>query len=713
MPNRYFLSIVFFSVLNTNAQKKELTTGQLLQGLPHQVTSPLPRFYSWEGQNIPVISKNGKLLQLNPQTGKETVYQQKEIKEDPNDTTAKVLMNDVYIYNASFKKQLTFSPNEAEENPTLSPDGKWLAYTRKGNLFSMNLSTMIETPLTTDGGKGILNGYASWVYYEEILGRSSNYRSFWWSPDSKRIAFMRMDERNVPVFMVVGEEGVHGRIEETRYPKAGDPNPDVRIGTVSAEGGAVVWSDFNEKEDQYFGMPYWKPDASALWVQWMPRSQDELRIYEIGLTKGEKKEIYIEKQPTWIELDDQGGRIYFLNNSSQFIYKSDSTGWAHLYLHDISGKRMNVITTGRFTVTEVLRVDEKKREVFFLCRKDNSACFDLYKVRLDGKGLKRLTFGNYNHQNIELSPDGTRFITEFSDAQTPTSMAYVNDQGKVIALIGDAKGQAFETTAFAKTEIRRIKSEDGKYDLPMRITWPLYYDSSRKYPVLINIYGGPNAGTVYDGWQFNLQQQWWAKEGLIQVALDHRASGHFGKEGMNYLHRNLGYWEMKDWTTMVKWLIANAGADSERICISGFSYGGYMSCYALTYGADLFTHGIAGGSVTDWKLYDSHYTERYMDTPEENPEGYKNSSVLTHVHKYKGLLKIYHGTMDDNVHLQNSLQLVKALQEKKAHFEFMPYPGGRHGWRNLPLQDAHSRNENAAYIYQHLLKKEMPGAMFK
>ena len=223
---------------------------------------------------------------------------------------------------------------------------------------------------------------------------------------------------------------------------------------------------------------------------------------------------------------------------------------------------------------------------------------------------------------------------------------------------------------------------------------------------MISIYGGPNAGTVYDGWQLNMQQQWFAKEGLIQVAMDHRASGHFGKEGVSNMHRNLGYWEMKDWITIVKWLIDNAGVDKEKVAISGFSYGGYMTCYALTYGAEYFKYGLAGGNVTDWSLYDSHYTERFMDTPAENPEGYKTSSVLSYVDQYKGLLRIYHGTMDDNVHMQNSMQLVKKLEEKKKHFEFMLYPGGRHGWPGN--QQLHSTNENNMFIYKNLLGKEIP-----
>lgn len=709
MTYRLFISFLLLSHVAIS-QKTELSMQQMLKGAPHKLTVPLPEFVQWTADNQVVLSKDGNLFVTDPVSGIEKPY----VSNTPKNKTVRLIQtlnNDLFYLSENGKDQLTYSPDIPEQNATLSPDGNLVAFTRNMNLFSINLNTGKETQLTFDGGNGILNGYASWVYYEEILGRSSNYKSFWWSPDSKNIAFMRMDENKVPFFPIVSEEGVHGYTEETRYPKAGDPNPEVRIGIIAQEGGKVQWADFDEKSDQYFGMPYWKPDGSALWVQWMPRSQNQLILYEISLAQGSKKEIFKEEQSTWIDLDDQGERIRFLNNGKQFIYKSDASGWNHLYLHDISGKRISAITSGNFTVTEILRVDEKKKQVYFICRKDNSACFDLYRIGINGSGLKRMTFGQYNHRIIELSPDGKYFITQYSNTQTPDVLALADANGKIIKVLASAKGSDFETTRLAKTEIIRIKSDDGKYDLPVRITWPLNYNPSTKYPLLINIYGGPNAGTVYDGWQLNMQQQWWAKEGMIQVAMDHRASGHFGKEGMNYLHKNLGYWEMKDWSTIVRWLIANAGVDPERVGITGFSYGGYMTCYALTYGSDVFTHGMAGGSVTDWQLYDSHYTERYMDTPEENPEGYKSASVLTHVSKYKGALRIYHGTMDDNVHIQNSLQLVKALQEQKKRFEFMPYPGGRHGWRNLRQQDAHSWNDNAAFIYKHLLKKEMPGSV--
>lgn len=705
-----FLVLFIALVFSAFAQQKELTVEQMLKGAPQKITKALPQFVKWMGDNSFVLKHDGKTFLVDCKTGAEKEYTEVKTLEAKLINEVYVKDNDLFRRTDAGETRLTTN-KDVEKNPTLSPDGNYVAFTRNNNLFTIHLSDNKETQLTFDGTDVILNGYASWVYYEEILGRPTRYRSFWWSPDSKRIAYMHMDESMVPMFPIYSEEGQHGYIEQTRYPKAGDKNPEVKIGVVGADGGSTVWAAFNEKDDQYFGLPYWKPDGSALWIQWMPRTQDNLKVYEMNLADGSKKEIYDEKQKTWIDLDDQGSRITFLKNGKNFILESDATGWNHLYLHDMTGKRISAITSGAFTVTAVNYIDEKNQTVYFTCRKDNSARFDLYKVKFDGKGLQRLTFGEYTHRSINLSPNAAYFITTYSNTSTPDVLALVNNKGQLIKELGSAKGEDYENTILAKTELLRVKSEDGKYDLPVRIVWPLNFDKNKKYPLMITIYGGPNAGTVYDGWQLSMQQQWFAKEGMIQVSIDHRASGHFGKEGVNYMHRNLGYWEMKDWITIVKWLIDNAGVDKSKVCISGFSYGGYMTCYALTYGADYFTYGLAGGSVVDWSLYDSHYTERFMDTPAENPEGYKTSSVLTYVDKYKGLLRIYHGTMDDNVHMQNSIQLIKKLEEKKKHFEFMLYPGGRHGWPGN--QQLHSSNENNLFIYKNLLEKEMPKELLR
>ena len=710
------LSITSLLSLGVIAQKKEFTEQQMLRGGATNITTPLPRVLGWVDDGRLLINKKEhqdsamKVFLVDCKTGKLTPSSADLLKKESTPmVTLSMRDNDVYIaMPGQPTKQLTKTP-ETEVNPTLSPDKAWVAFTRKNDLYTINIASGKEYRITNDGTDLILNGYASWVYFEEILGRSTRYKSYWWSPDSKHIVFMRMDDTKVPLFPIYSENGQHGYSENTRYPKAGDANPTVRIGITPVEGGQLTWADFNENEDQYFGMPYWMPDAKTLLVQWMNRGQDNLIVYAVNPSNGSKKEVYNEKQKTWSDLDDQGGRISFLGENKGFILQSDKDGWDQLYLHNNDGTLKNQITTGANWSTNVQFIDEAKNIIYFTSRQQNSVRTDLYRVDFDGKNQMRLTFGDYTHAT-DLSPNGSYFTTRYSNASTPDRLALVNNKGKLILELGDSKGADFDAYAMAKTEILRIPSEDGLFQLPIRITWPLNFDPAKQYPVMINIYGGPNAGTVRDGWQFNGQTQWWAKEGLIQVAMDHRASGQFGKNGINYMHRNLGNWELKDWITIVKWLRTH-GADSTRVGIAGFSYGGYMTCMALTAGAGYFTHGLAGGSVTDWKLYDTHYTERFMDTPAENPQGYAAGSVMTYANQYKGLLRIYHGTMDDNVHMQNSLQLVKKLQDAKKHFEFMVYPGGRHGWGGN--QQFHSTNENNAFIYKNLLKKEVPMQMIR
>ena len=712
-------SCIFFSAA-LFAQKKELTNDQYFKANFKGITQPLPSVSKWLDESHVLIRKDDKTFVIDCKTGQEMPYTDPAASTDktiktPSGTnkpssTAYLQNNDVFIRIDGTEVQLTHDKDK-ENNPTVSPDGNYVAYSKNNNLYAVNISTKKETQLTTDGTDVIMNGYASWVYTEEILGRASAYKAFWWSPDSKHLAYFRSDDTNVPTYTITDGTGQHGLVEKERYPKVGDPNPQIKVGIVSPDGGNTVWSDFNAADDQYFGMPYWKPDGKSLLVQWMNRLQDNLIIYEVDPSNGTKKEFYNEKQKTWIDLDNNE-RIHFLKNGKGFILVSDATGWKHLYYYDINGKLVNAVTSGKYTVTDLNYVDEKNNIVYFTARsRENSATRDYYRVGLDGKNLQRLTFGNYNHGFINASPNSEYFITTYSNASTPAKMTLVNNKGKIIKELGDAKGMDYENYNLAKTEIIRVKSDDGLFDLPMKITWPLNMVPGKKYPVLVSIYGGPDAGTVSDNFQLSGNQQWYAKEGLIQVSMDHRASGQFGREGVNYMYHNLGYWEMKDYSSMVKYLIANGSADPKKICITGFSYGGYMTCYALTYASDVFTFGMAGGSVTDWTLYDSHYTERYMGTPANNPEGYKTSSVLSYVDKYKGGLQIVHGVIDDNVHMQNSLQLISKLEDAKKDFEFMIYPGGRHGWGGAKA--LHFQNLKTKFIYKNLLEKPVPPELLK
>jgi len=708
------IALSAFTILSliSQAQKKDLTDEQYFKANFKGITQALPSAGPWIDESHVVIRREGKSFLLDCKTGKEIDYTNPVVNKGTVVMKPEIItkQNDLYVRKGIGDEQLT-NDKDKEVNPTLSPDGNYVAFTKNNNLYTVNLTTKKETKLTTDGSELILNGYASWVYFEEILGRPSQYKSFWWSPNSKNIAYFRSDDTEVPLFTITNADGQHGKMESLRYPKVGDKNPEVKVGMVSPDGGTTTWADFNEKDDQYFGMPYWKPDGNTLLVQWINRLQNNLIIYEVNPTTGGKKEFYTETQKTWIDLDDND-RIQFLKNGKGFILLSDATGWKHIYYHGMDGKRINVITQGKFTITDVNYVDEKNSIVYFTARsKENSATRDYYKVNLNGKKLQRLTFGNFNHNFINASPNSEYFITTYGNSSTPNKMALVNNNGKIIKELGDAKGAEYDNYNVAKTEIIRVKSDDDLYDLPMKITWPLTMEAGKKYPVLISIYGGPNAGTVNEGFTLGGNQQWYAKEGLIQVAMDHRASGHFGKEGVNYMYHNLGDWELKDYATMVKWLVANGSADAKNICITGFSYGGYMSCLALTKYSDVFTHGMAGGSVTDWSLYDSHYTEKFMGTLTNNAEGYKTGNVMNYVNQYKGFLQIVHGEIDENVHLQNSLQLIAKLQDAKKDFEFMVYPTGRHGWGGN--KGLHFQNLKTQFIYKHLLGKEVPKQMIK
>lgn len=701
---KYLSLLALLVQLPVLAQQIPFDRGELRKGaVPSQFYQPMPGI-RWTGDHLLSISSQGRASVLDVKTGRTS--EEAAAPVTPRLTSLKIKDNDLFLVAPGREETRLTHDGRPKQNPMFSPDSNYIAYTSENNLYTYDLKARKEIQLTHDGSRTTLNGYATWLYWEEIFGRPTRFRAYWWSPDSRKIAYMRFDESHTPMFPIYSSAGQHGRLEETRYPKAGDPNPTARLGFVSPEGGETVWADFDEKEDQYFGWPEWLSDGSGLMVQWINRGNDHLKIFNVNPAAGSRKQVYEEKQKTWISIDEAAGRLRLLESSGEMLLVSDKTGWKQLYLYSLDGTFKNKVTDGKFTVTEVYGIDPKTRTVYFQARGlENSARFDLYRAGLDGKNLKRLTFGEYSHRQIIPSPDFSYFITSYSNLATPPQTAVIDNNGKIVKELGNMKGKSFDRYQPARTEMIRVKSDDGLYDLPMVITYPVSYQPGTRYPVLVSIYGGPDAGTVYDQWNWTPTRQWYAEEGLVQVAFDHRASGHFGKEGLNFLHRNLGDWEIRDYSTMAGYLVEKGIADPERIGITGFSYGGYISCLALTRGADVFTHGMAGGSVTDWKYYDTAYTERFMDTPQENPEGYKSSSVLTYVNRYKGMLQIAHGTMDDNVHIQNSLQLVSDLQDAGKEFEFMPYPEERHGFGGNKA--IHFQNLKNRFIFKHLLRKEL------
>lgn len=685
------------------AQLKELSFKEVFTSQPKGILNPIPTYRGWTDQNH-YIEYRTEAQQIKPYTVDiRSGEAQPSAPAQVNEASVSIKNRDIYYKNAAgVEKQLT-KDSLLEKNPSLSPDGTQVAFTRNNDLYSIDINTNTETRYTNDGSDVVYNGWASWVYFEEILGRASRYKAFWWSPDSKKLAFMRFDDSKVPVFPIYNSEGQHGFLENTRYPKAGDKNPEVKTGIVNVGSKGITWTDFDAKMDQYFGTPFWMSDSKSLWMQWMNRDQNKLIIYSVNPQNGAKSIIYEEKQNTWVDWFEN---MYFLKNGQGFILKSDKSGWSHFYYYGLDGTLKKQLTYGAWRVSELLMVDEKDQEIYFMARQENSTRHDLYRVSLKGmEEPERLTFGNYDHQ-ISLAPDGKHFITTYSNLSSPPKSALMDTKGNIIRELADSKGSDFDTYKLPKTELIYYQTRDG-LELPMTVILPLNFDPNKKYPVWISVYGGPDAGRVFDKWNSPLgQSYWWAKEGLIQVAIDNRSSGHLGKIGMDFIYRKMGKYEIEDFMDAANLLKSRPYVDGTRIGITGGSFGGYMTAMALTYGADVFTHGIANFSVTDWSLYDTHYTERFMGTPQNNPEGYKITSPLTYAEKLKGSLRIVHGTMDDNVHLQNSIQLVNKLQDLNKHFEFMIYPGERHGWGGAKLR--HSTQENIRYVYQNLLEKPVP-----
>lgn len=588
-------------------------------------------------------------------------------------------------------------------NPTFSPDSTMLAYTKSNDLYTMVIKTGIETRHTFDGSSVILNGRASWVYYEEIFGRSSQYKTFWWSPDSKKVAFFKFDDSKVPMFPIYDSKGQHGSIIETRYPKAGDHNPDVAVGIADITSGKIVWADFDKSIDQYFGLPVWTPTSDALLVQWMNRDQNDFRLYSVTPDKGVKSEIYKETQPTWIEWIEE-----FRTGKEGLYFVRDFDLWEQVYYLDYKGGNTIKLTERDLWGTKLVELDETSSALYFTSRGETSVRNDVYVVNWKKNHSKakveKISSGNFNYTSVALSPDKRQFSAIISNLKTPPASVVVAE-GK-IKIIESSKGADSLFNALPEFDMTYIRTDEG-FKLPASVIWPVNMDRSKRYPVLFYVYGGPNSGSVMDTWRTpagNVMKL--AQEGVVQVAIDHRASGHCGKKGINYVYRNLGNYEMQDYIQWAKFFKAMPFVYGDRFGITGFSYGGTITLLALTDGADYFQYGFAGGGVYDWMLYDTHYTERFMDTPSDNPEGYKRASALGKVAKYKdnegSLLYLSHGTGDDNVHMQNTIQLIDALQKEGKHFELMLYPGGMHGYRGY--QNDHSDNEEMRFWRKTLLK---------
>ena len=637
-----------------------------------------------------------------------------------------------------------FEPSEAC-NLTWAPDSSRFAYTRGGNLYVMDAVNGEETALTDDGSDLILNGYASWVYYEEIFGRPSNYRAFWWSPDSRKLAFCRFDNTRVPLFPIFSAEGKHDSLSLTRYPKAGDENPAVRVGIIDFsapdQGSAAtdrrvgtlsfrtVWADFDETDDQYFGTPFWSADSRKLYVQHEPRIQNCLDLYAVDASDGSKTLVHSESCMTWLEwLDDM-----LFTPKGMYVARDFETDFQQIYFLSYDGRTFKKLSGGENRGIRLLRVDEKTGLLYFTARRDCSYRNTLYSLNISDGSIIALTDPSLNAAQVTFSPDGRWFSVQLSGFRTPTQVwiyetarahsAWANRRQSKLkgrmhhinlpALhssfkLADAAPDGFRPADYALPEVVWIEAEDGQ-PMPGAITYPAGFDPSKRYPVRMEIYGGPQNAYVRERWLSPERYRWFSDNGIISITIDTRAAGHSGRRGSDLVFKDLTSVPVTDALTWAKWLAEQPYVDAERIGIEGFSFGGTMTAMLLIRHHDVFRCGIAGGGVYDWSLYDSHYTERFMLRPQDNESGYRSSCVLEAARSGagdslpSGALKLTHGTSDDNVHFQNTLQLADVLQRRGVQFDLMIYPGGMHGYRGA--QGRHSEIADQEFWTRWLLNR--------
>jgi dipeptidyl aminopeptidase/acylaminoacyl peptidase len=568
--------------------------------------------------------------------------------------------------------RLTKTPGR-KELASFSPDGRFVAFVRDHNLFVVDVATQTERALTTDGTAQLPHGKADWVYFEEIFDR--NWKAYWWSPDSSAVAFLRFDDRPVRPFTVIDQIPTRQKIETTPYPKAGDPNPLVKIGVVPAAGGAVRWADLGRYSENASLLirTGWTPDSQRVYFYVLNRAQTWLDVCTVPAEGGEITRLFRETTSAWV--DDPGAPTFLKDGS--FLFASERSGWKHLYHIDKDGKLIREVTKGPWEARSLLRVDEASGWVYFTGTRDSPIAENLYRVKLDGSNLERLTAGSGSHR-VGVSPKANLFTDSWSSHTAPAKVWLRNADGAPARALDTNPVYALEEYRFGKYELVQIKTPDG-FVLEGSLLLPPDFDPGKRYPVWFKTYAGPHTPTVHDSWGGGqAYDQALAQRGFVVFRCDPRSASGKGACSTWTAYRRLGVQELKDIECAITWLTSRPYIDKARVGMSGHSYGGFMTAYALTH-SKLFAAGVAGAPVTDWRNYDTIYTERYMNTPQENPKGYAETSVVRAARNLHGRLLLLHGVMDDNVHVQNSLQFIQELQRADKDFEMMFYPRSRHG----------------------------------
>jgi dipeptidyl-peptidase-4 len=555
-----------------------------------------------------------------------------------------------------------------------------VAFVRGNNLFAIDPANPGEKQLTTDGGVDVFNAKGDWVYEEEIFLRDG--KAYWWSPDGTHLAFMRFDDAPVKKFSIIDTIPARGRLEEYRYPKAGDPNPTVSLHVVPASGGKPMKLDLGDvkPDDLVISRVGWLPNSKSVFAYVQNRTQTRMDFTVWDTPEAKPRVLFRDQTKAWV---DDTGPPHFLPDGS-FLYLSDRSGYRHIYRYSADGTKCDTITNGEWEVRDVLRVDSDA--VWFTGTKDGWLRTQMYRTRLDRDEAVLMTFDSISHQ-VSLAPKGTLFLDRETDRTAPTQVLLnqalpggmnIGDRYVRVRMLDSNPVPQIDDHRFGKFEHVQVPMPDG-FKLEGTLVYPPDFDPKKKYPVWLFTYAGPHMPSVREGFGGGrLLDQTLAASGIVVFRVDPRSASGESAQAAWTAYKQLGVQELKDLEAAVAWLGKNPWMDSSRVGISGHSYGGFMAGFALTH-SKVFSAGIASSGVHDWRLYDSIYTERYMLTPKENPDGYEKSSVVKAAKNLHGRLLIVHGLMDDNVHAQNSIQLVDALQSAGKEFELMVYPRSRHG----------------------------------
>jgi dipeptidyl-peptidase 4 len=566
---------------------------------------------------------------------------------------------------------------------TISPAGGYIAFVRDQNLVVHDIAKNQTKALTSDGGGPIKNGMAEFVAQEE-MDRSTGY---WWAPDDRHIAFARVDETPVKITERFEIAADNVATFAQRYPTAGGPNVLVRLGVADSQSGAVTWIDLGSETDFYLARVDWLPDGKTLAIQRESRDQRKLDLLFADIETGQSRVVLTESSNSWIELHNE---LSFLNHSREFIWASSRDGHRHLYLYDYEGHVLRQLTAGAWDVDDfrtraIKGIDEKGRLVYFTATETNPTQRQFYSTSLDTQDpqkIHRISQEDGLH-GITMSSNAAFYVDNFTSSVQPPQVSLHSSDGRRVAVLLENRLNAQHPDAAyladnSLAEIGTLTAADGQ-TLYYRLFKPVHFDPMKRYPAIVDVYGGPGVQRVVDNWTGNSFTQILTRAGYVVFQLDNRGSAFRGTAFQAPIHDKLGDVEVADQVQGARWLGSQGFVDPARIGVWGWSYGGYMTLMLMFKAPDVFRAGVAGAPVTDWALYDTHYTERYLDRPQDNVAGYSASSVLPYAKDLQGKLLVMHGMADDNVLFLHSTKLFRKLQDLGKPFDVMVYPGAKHG----------------------------------